>query len=86
MISPELVRKSWNACGYPTEDQLTWSNVNNIFVYDDAHVKITMERIYGKDARANFADLICGTDPYFPSDDECSSDDKTEELFNEAAM
>ena len=45
-----------------------------------------VERICGKYARANVEDLACGPDPHFTSDDECSSDDKTEELFNEAAM
>ena len=43
-----------------------------------------VERICGKDARANFEYLACGPDPNFPSDDECSSDDEIEELFNEA--
>ena len=44
------------------------------------------ERIFGKDARANFEYLACGPDPNFPSDDECSSDDKTEDLFNEDSI
>ena len=38
MISLELVRKSWTACGYPAEDQLTCSNEITIVVYDDSQV------------------------------------------------
>ena len=45
-----------------------------------------VERIYGEDERANFEYLAYGPDPHFTSDDECSSDDETKELFNDAAI
>ena len=43
-----------------------------------------VERIYGKYARANVEDSACGPDHNFTSKDECISDNKIEELFNEA--
>ena len=76
MISTDLVRKLWTACGYPTEYQRTCSKENTIVVYDYAQVGNTVDRICGEDAHANFGDLACGPDPHFTSDDECSSDDE----------
>ena len=45
-----------------------------------------VEKICDEDAQTNFEYLACGPDPNFPSDDECSSDDKTEDLFNEDSI
>ena len=75
IISPDLVSKSWTDCGYAAEYQLTFSNENTIVLYDDAQIGTMVEIICGENARANFEDLACGPDPYFPSDDECISDD-----------
>ena len=86
MISPELISKLCTACGYPTDYQLTCSNGNTIVVYDDPQFVTIVERICGEYARASFEDFAYSPDPHFPSDDECSSDGETKDLFDKAAI
>ena len=39
-----------------------------------------VENICGEGAHSNFDDEACGTDPHFPSDDECSDNERVEEV------
>ena len=73
MIPEELVRRSWTACGYKSEQDLICSNEGTMVVYDDKQVGAMVEEICGANVRTNFEDVECGPDPFHPSDDECSS-------------
>ena len=75
MIPEELVRRSWTACGYKSEQDLASSNEGAILVYDNREVGTMVEEICGADVRTNFEGAECGPDPFHPSDDECSSSD-----------
>ena len=39
-----------------------------------------VENICGEGVGRNFDDEACGTDPHFPSDDECSDNERAEEV------
>ena len=94
MIPEELVRKSWTACGYKSEKDLSCSNYGTMVVFSDEQVGSMVEDICGEAVRANFEDAECWPDPIHPSDTECSSiengdsnnNDEIKELFAESAL
>ena len=67
------MRKSWTACGYKSEKDLSCSNEGTMVVFSDEQVGSMVEDICGEAVRANFEDVECGPDPIHPSDIECSS-------------
>ena len=73
LIPEELVRKSWTACGYKSEKDLSCSNEGTMVILYEEHVDPMVEDICGEVVRTNFEDAGCGTDPMHPSDTECSS-------------
>ena len=92
LIPEELVRKSWTACGYKSEKNLSCSNGGTMVVFTDEQVGTMVEEICGEAVRTNFEDVECGPDPMHPSDEECSSDedvgssdDEIEELYADPA-
>lgn len=75
-IPEELVKKSWTACGYPSEKDLTCSNEDAIVVFSNEEIGAMVENLCGPGIRSNFEDEdLCGPDPSFPSDEEVSSDE-----------
>ena len=55
MIPEELVRRSWTACGYKSEQDLASSNnEGTMVVYDDREVGTMGEEICGANVRTNF--------------------------------
>ena len=82
MISPELVRKAWTACGYSSEEDLVGGNANAIVAADDAEIGTMIERILGPVARAHFDDPENEAEDFSITigDEE---DDEVEEVFNE---
>ena len=46
MIPAELVRKSWTACGYPNEDEITGTNEGAVVAYTGEQVGSLMEHLY----------------------------------------
>ena len=92
LIPEELVRKSWTACGYKSEKDLSCSNEATMVVFTDKDVGTMVEEICGEAVRSNFEDVECGQDPMHPSDEECSSDedvgssdDEVEEFYADPA-
>jgi hypothetical protein len=85
-IPEELVKRSWTACGYKAQQDLTPSNEGAMVVYTDEEVGTMVEEICGEEVRTNFEDPECGQEPAFPSDDESSSDeDEVEEVYADHA-
>ena len=82
MISPELVRKAWTACGYPSEEDLVGGNENAIVVAEDTDIASMIESILGPEARAHFDDPENEAEDFSITigDEE---DDDVEEVFNE---
>ena len=75
-IPEELVNKSWTACGYPQEKDVTTNNANAMVVWSEKDIGAMVEALCGTEIRTNFDDVECGPDEHFPSDDECSSDNE----------
>ena len=93
MIPVELVRKSWTVCGYPNKDEITGANEGAVVTYTGEQVESLVDSLYcgngpdgeerGAEVCSDFMDEACvGEDPYFPSDDECSSNEEVDELPN----
>ena len=94
MIHAQLVRKSWTACGYPNKkDEITGANEGAVVAYTGEQVESLVDRLYcgngpdgdehGAEVHLDFIDEACvGEDPHFPCEDECSSDEKVNELPN----
>ena len=57
IISPELVRKSWTACGHPLKEELAGDNVTNIVVAKNNEFATKVEQLCGPEARAHFDDV-----------------------------
>ena len=70
MFPEELVRKSWNECGYPPEDMLGKTNETKIVPYSSEQTRILVEIICGPESRTNFDRIECGADPHFPESDD----------------
>ena len=90
MNPADLVRRSWTACGYPNEDEITGANEGAVVAYTGEQVESLVERLYrgngpdgderGAEVRSDFMDEACvGEDPHFPSDDKCSSDEELDD-------
>jgi hypothetical protein len=78
MIPAELVRKSWTACGYPSENELTFDDQGQIVVWNDSLVGDMIKKICGQDARDHFEDIENGDEDIFDliADDDDSEDEE----------
>ena len=79
MVPEELVRKSWTACGYPSQKELE-SNTGAIVPYSESAVSDLVGTLCGLDARTNFHCGESGPEPYFSSSDEADSGDEVDEM------
>ena len=84
--------QSWTACGYPKEDEVTGAKEGAVLAYTGGQVKSLVQRLYhgngpdgdgderGAEVRSDFMDdAYVGKDLYFPSNDECISDEELDD-------
>ena len=62
------MRKSWTACGYKSEKDLSCSNEGTLVVFSYEKVGLVVEDICGEAAHTNFEDAEYGPDPMLTSD------------------